>query len=62
MITDNTRIIPVSKQNTVKTVTKLENKGLRIEFNSGKVIELDKDDELIQAFVVYTMLNDQVTA
>lgn len=52
------RYVPVSEPNKVKTVTKLEDGGLRVEFNSGRVATLSKDDPLIQAFAVYSVLAD----
>lgn len=54
----NSRVIPISEPNKVKAVTKLQDGGLRIEFNSGAMIDLSADDEMIQAFAVYTMLAD----
>lgn len=58
MITANTRIRPIKQPNKVRTVTKLADGGLRIEQYSGNVFEISKDDELFQAFVVYTVLAD----
>lgn len=52
------RITPISQPNKVKMVTKLADGGLQIEFNSGAIGVLSKDDPMIQAFVVYTMLAD----
>jgi hypothetical protein len=50
------RIIPVSQPNKVKNITKLENGAMRVEFYSGKVSVLSQDDEIVQAFVVYSVL------
>ena len=52
----STRRVPVSEPNKVKTITKLADGGLRIEFNSGAVTTLSKDDELFQAFAVYSVV------
>lgn len=54
----NTRITPIQPQNRVKTVTKLADGNLAVELHSGQQYEIDKGDELFQAFVVYTMLAD----
>lgn len=54
----NTRITPIQAQNRVKTVTKLSNGNLAVELHSGRRYQIDKDDEMFQAFVVYTMLAD----
>jgi 2-phospho-L-lactate transferase/gluconeogenesis factor (CofD/UPF0052 family) len=51
-------IIPVSQPNKVKTVAKLADGGMRVEFYSGKVAVLSQDDEIVQAFVVYSVLGD----
>lgn len=58
MITANTRIRDIAEQNRVKTVTKLDNGDLRVEQRSGNVFTIAKDDELFQAFLVYTVLAD----
>lgn len=52
------RIIPVSQPNKVKNITKLEDGAMRVEFYSGKVSVLSQDDEIVQAFVVYSVLGD----
>jgi len=57
MITAQTRIIPISKSNQVRKVTKLDNGDLSLEFHSGKVVSINKDDKLFQAFVIWTVLN-----
>lgn len=58
MVTDSTRIIPVSDKNRVKTITKMADGCLRVEFHSGEVTTIDKDDDKIQAFIVYSVLAD----
>jgi hypothetical protein len=55
------RIIPVKRENKVKTVTKLESGDLQVTQHSGHSFTISKDDETFQAFVVYTVLNTQVT-
>lgn len=50
------RITPISAPYKVKTVTKLDDGGLNVEFASGETATIAADDELIQAFVVYTLL------
>lgn len=50
------RINPIKMENRVKTITKLEDGSLDVEFNSGKRINVSKEDELIQVFLVYTVL------
>lgn len=56
----DTRIIPIQHPNQAKRVTKLADGGMRVEFNSGAVTDLSADDELIQAFVIYTMLDTEL--
>ncbi len=51
------RIIPVSQQNRVKTVTKLESGALRVEQHSGNVFDISKDDEQFQSFLIWMVLN-----
>lgn len=55
----DTRIIPIQHPNQVQRVTKLPDGGMRVEFNSGAETDLGADDDLIQAFVIYTMLNTE---
>lgn len=50
------RIVPIQPQNRVRQVEKLADGGLRVTLHSGESFELDKGDELFQAFVVYTVL------
>lgn len=50
------RIVPIKDPNRVASVTKLESGDLRVTLNSGRIFKIDKEDELLSAFVVYTML------
>jgi len=59
--TADTRIIPVKRANKVQTVQKLESGDLQVTLCSGDVYTIAKDDELFQAFVVWTMLNSECT-
>jgi len=52
----NTRIVPISEPNKVQAVKKLENGDLEVTFKSGDTTVLDKDDELFQEFVIYTVI------
>lgn len=52
----STRIVPVAQPNKVKTITKLANGSLRVEFHSGQVGEYGPQDELFQAFLVYSVI------
>ena len=54
--TADTRVYPVKPSNQIKTVTKRENGDLAVELNSGLRYVIAKEDELFQAFAVYTML------
>jgi hypothetical protein len=54
----NTRITPIAKGNQVKRVMKLENGDLQVEQHSGNVFVIKQEDEMFQAFVVYTVLAD----
>lgn len=51
------RIVPVSKPNQVKAITKLSSGALRVEQRSGEVFEVAEEDEMFQAFVVWMILN-----
>jgi hypothetical protein len=57
----DTRIIPVKRANSAKTVQKLESGDLRVTLHSGQVFDISKDDDLFQDFVVWTMLNSECT-
>jgi hypothetical protein len=50
------RIVPMQPENRVQHVEKLESGGLCVTLHSGESYELDKGDELFQAFVIYTIL------
>lgn len=56
MITASTRIIDIKPDNRVKAVTRLESGDLQVEQHSGEAFTVSKDDELFQAFVIYTVL------
>lgn len=53
-----TSIRDIQPQNRVKSITKLTDGGLRVEQHSGNVFVLSPDDELFQAFVVYSVVNE----
>ena len=55
------RIIPVKRENSVKAVTKLESGDLLVTQHSGSSFTISRGDEMFQAFIVYTVLNTQVT-
>lgn len=52
----NTHTKSIQKPNRARLVTKQENGDLRVVLNSGKVFDVGNDDELFQAFVVYSIL------
>ena len=52
------RITPISKPNRVSNVMRCNDGGLRVTLHSGRTFKIDKDDEMIQAFIVYTVLAD----
>ena len=52
------RVIPPKHENKIKLLTKLEDGGIRLEFNSGKVTTIPASESTIQAFCIYTMLAD----
>ena len=56
MIDSHTKVVSVSPQNRVKTVTPLKDGRMKVEFHSGHTTKLAANDELIQAFVVYSVL------
>lgn len=58
MLTATTRVYPIKPQNRVKTVIKTEDGDLAVVLASGERFTIDKDDDLFQAFVVYTILAD----
>lgn len=55
------RIVPIKRENRVKTVTKLESGELLVTQHSGNSFTISQDDEMLQAFIVYTVLNTQPT-
>lgn len=57
----DTRIIPVKRANKVRTVQKQEGGDLLVTLCSGQSYTISKDDELFQAFVVWTALNGECT-
>ncbi len=56
MIAASTRIIDIRQPNLVKAVTKLANGDLSVEQQSGNKFVVSKDDDLFQAFVIYSVL------
>lgn len=56
MIAESTRIIDIRQPNRVKAVTKLANGDLSVEQQSGNKFVVSKDDDLFQAFVIYSVL------
>lgn len=58
---DSTRIVPVKPQNKVQTVTKLQSGDLFVTLVCGESYTISKDDELFQAFAVWTVLNSSCT-
>lgn len=53
------RIYPIKEPNRIKTITKLPNGDLEVTQNSGNVFTIAAEDELLQAFVVFTVLNPE---
>lgn len=51
-------IKPIKPENRVRTVTKTSEGGLRVELKSGQTFDIGPNDEMFQAFIVYTMLAD----
>ena len=52
-----TRINPITTERRVKEVQKLEGGSLRVSLNNGTSFNVNADDEMIQSFIVYTMLD-----
>ena len=52
----DTRIVPIRRQNRIKTVTKLEGGSMLVTTHSGQTYTIAADDETLQAFAVYTVL------
>ncbi|WP_136259362.1 hypothetical protein [Rhodanobacter lindaniclasticus] len=55
---DHARINPISEPNKVKRVSKGVDGSLRVTLNSGRTYKISKEDEMFQAFAVYTVLAD----
>jgi hypothetical protein len=56
MLAAHTRIIDVKPQNRIKSIQKLADGALAVEFHSGERGVISKDDPEIQAFAVYSVL------
>ncbi|MFY3531312.1 hypothetical protein [Achromobacter denitrificans] len=56
MLAAHTRIIDVKPQNRIKSIEKLADGDLAVEFHSGERGVISKDDPEIQAFAVYSVL------
>lgn len=56
MITSSTRIIDIKPKNRIKTVQKQEDGNLSITQHSGASFTISRDDEMLQAFAVYSIL------
>jgi hypothetical protein len=50
------RIIPIKPENKVKTVCKNANGGLSVTLVSGESYDIGAEDDMFQAFVIYTVL------
>lgn len=53
----NARITPIQPQNQVKEVRKLASGDLSVTLNSGDSYTVSKDNEMFQAFVIWSVLN-----
>ncbi|MBU9378725.1 hypothetical protein [Burkholderia gladioli] len=51
------RIHPIQQPNRVKSVKKLDSGAFAVTLHSGRTYAIAPEDELFQAFVVYTVLN-----
>ncbi|MEX3614124.1 MAG: hypothetical protein VB141_10335 [Burkholderia gladioli] len=51
------RITPIQPMNRVKSIKKLDSGALAVTLHSGVTYEIAPEDEISQAFVVYTVLN-----
>jgi carbonic anhydrase len=58
MITGNTIIKAIKKENQVNTIMKLENGDLLVTQNSGNQFTIKKEDELFQAFIVFSAIKN----
>lgn len=52
----HTTIIPIRSENKIKTVTKLEDGGLRCEQHSGNTFVIPASEPDQQAFAIYSVL------
>jgi len=57
----NARIIPIKRGREAKSITKNPDGSMLVVQGSGDSFTNPADDRDLQAFVVYTMLNDQCT-
>jgi len=51
------RITPIQPQNRVKSVTKQADGALAVLLHSGQSYAISPEDDMFQAFVVWTVLN-----
>jgi hypothetical protein len=56
MIGPHTRIVDIQPANRVKSVSKQENGDLLVTQQSGNSFTISKDEEMFQAFIVYSVL------
>lgn len=52
----NTTTKSIKEPNRVREISKCEDGGLLVTQKSGRTLKISKDDELIQAFIVYSVL------
>jgi len=55
-VAPHTHIIDVKPENRIKTVKKLADRGLAVEFHSDQRGIIGKDAPLVQAFAVYSII------
>lgn len=58
MLAACTRIVGVEPQNRIKTIERLADGGLAVEFHTGERGIISKDDPEVQAFAVYSVLGE----
>ena len=56
IVTPETRVTYIKPENRVKRVTRLKSGGMEVEQASGNTFTIKKDDEVLQAFVIYSVL------
>jgi hypothetical protein len=56
------RITPIKRENQVKAIERLSNGALRVSIHNGQSYDIAPEDVELQAFVVYTVLNDAARA